>query len=60
MSEPPTGKYIPCPECDETATAVIPANGDIVETAAEADGKVWVTCFECDGRFLVHFRTTGE
>lgn len=60
MSEPPTGKYIPCPECDAKATAIIPENGEVVESEAAADGKVRVTCFECDGRFVVHFRTAGE
>lgn len=60
MSRPPTGSYVPCPDCEARATAIVPANAEIVADEAVADGKVWVDCLECGGRFLVHFRSDGE
>lgn len=59
MSEPPTGTEIQCPECDAKTTAIIPVDSVIVADEADADGKVWVDCLECGGRFKVYFRT-GE
>lgn len=57
MNDGPVGKDVPCPECGEFASAIVPAGSEIVEEDDEFDEKVWVNCHTCGARFLVYYRT---
>lgn len=57
MNDRPVGKDVPCPECDEFASAIVPKGSEIVEEGDGFDGKVWVNCLNCGARFLVYYRT---
>lgn len=55
MADRPVARRVECPECEEEAYAVIPKRATSVDAEADADGKVWATCRDCDARFLVHY-----
>lgn len=59
MNGGPKGERVVCPECGEWTIAIIPPDGKIVEDEEAADGKVWVNCWDCDARFLAHYRRDG-
>ena len=56
MGNPPTGKSIVCPECNESVMAIVPKGSTIAEREENADGKVRVNCPACGTRFLAYFR----
>jgi DNA-directed RNA polymerase subunit RPC12/RpoP len=56
VTNPPGGKDVVCPECNEVAIALVPKGSKIVGSEGEADGKVWVNCPTCGHRFTAHYR----
>lgn len=60
MASGPKTQWVACPDCDAETVAVLPPESDIVEDPERSDGKVWVNCWACGERFLVHYRTGIE
>jgi len=52
----PTTRRTPCPNCGDTAYALVPSRVELVDEIDDPDGSVWTTCLSCDERFLVYFR----
>lgn len=61
MSSHPISADVTCPTCDGTTYAVIPRGCTPVGTGEpdgdEYCGKVWTTCYECDERFVVFYKS---
>lgn len=56
MQNRPIGGWTNCPDCGSESVAVIPPATELVADEEDADGKVWVNCWECDERFLAYYR----
>jgi hypothetical protein len=53
----PSAKQMTCPECDSEALVIVPQDTQIVESEADADGKVWGNCRTCENGFLAYYQT---
>lgn len=60
MTNGPETQWVTCQDCGAETVAVIPAASNVVDDADRSDGKVWVNCWDCGERFLVHYRTGTE
>lgn len=56
MPNKPGGANVTCPACNAKAVAIIPQGSTIVEEEEAADGKVWVSCYNCENLFPVYYQ----